>query len=99
MSLSVSSSTQAYTGLARRIQDAFRQQPAQAQPAVGRPHVQPLHLAGVGVVHVVQRAQGAAAGQLPVHMGRQQNAARRGVVTRQIGKFRIEPLETQVHTQ
>ena len=66
MSSSVSSSRRRVAGLQAAVHQRLRQQAAEAEAAKRRPHVQALHLAGIGVVHVGQRPQRAAAGDLAV---------------------------------
>ena len=51
-------------GAAGGIQDGLGQLAAQAEPTELRPHVEPLHLGGIGIVGRVQRPQRAAAGHV-----------------------------------
>jgi hypothetical protein len=82
-----------------QVHQALGQHAAQPAAAVSGAHVQALHLAGVGVVHVGQRPQADAAGGLAVHQRQQQCPRRLGVFTGQAGQFGLEVLETQVHAQ
>jgi Zn-dependent protease with chaperone function len=82
-----------------RIQDGFGQLATQTQATEGRAHIQTLHFAGIGIVGRIQRTQGAATGQRPVHGGQQEGTAWRGIVPGQGGQFLLEALETEVDAQ
>jgi len=67
-------------GLAARLDDRLGEAPAEPRPLEGRPHIEPFHLADIGLV----RPERDAARGLVIVEGKQQSAARRRVVARQL---------------
>ncbi len=86
-------------GAARLVEECLREQPAEAEAAECRSHVEALHLAGVAVLGVGERPERAAAGELAADEGEQQVAARRGVLARQRRELLLEVLEAQVDSR
>jgi hypothetical protein len=72
---------------------------SEAEAPEGFAHEQALHLGGIGVVAVVQRAQCAAAGHGTIDLGQQDVAARCSVVAGQVGDLGMEILKLQVDVQ
>ena len=83
----------------RRIENGFSQLPAQTRAAKAFTNIQALHLAGIGVVHGVQRTHRTAACDFAAHHSQQQTTLRRGVVTGQAGKLGVEVLKAQVNAR
>mmetsp|Transcript_5510 Transcript_5510/g.13238 ORF Transcript_5510/g.13238 Transcript_5510/m.13238 type:complete len:222 (-) Transcript_5510:404-1069(-) len=91
-----------HAGIARfrgPVHQRLGQQPPEAEAPEGRAHEQPLHLAGIGIVGVGQRPEGAAASHRPIHRRQQHQAARGRIDARQAGELGIETLEIEAHRQ
>ena len=81
------------------VEQRLGQHAAEAEAAKAVAHVEALHLAGVGVVGLGERAERPAAGERTIDEGEQQIAARRGVVARQPGELGLEVLKAQVDVE
>ena len=93
---------QQYMVIARHpgcIHDGLSQLPAQTEPAMAIPYIQPLHLASVGVVAGCQRAHRTAARQLAVNHGQQQRTVGLGVFAGQVMKLGLKVLKAQVNAK
>ena len=87
------------TGLRTPVHQRLRQHAPQAEPPEPRAHEEALHLAGVGVVDVVQGTQRAAAGHLATNQRQQQRALGQRVLARQRRELGVEILEAQVDVE
>ena len=83
-------------GAGHRVVDQLA---AQAKAAEGLAHVEALHLAGIAVVHIIQRPQCAATGDGTLDQGEYKIAPGLAIFAGQVGQFILKTLETQINIQ
>lgn len=81
------------SGLACGIEHRLCKMPPQAKASKSLAHIQALHFRRIGIVHAIQRPQGATPRDTAIDHCQQQGATRAGIVAWQTCKLHVKLLE------